>query len=99
MTATVAAYPDAAAAPRVSVARGYRFELVKLVSQWRIRLLVLACWIAPAALRRRRESAEFAPRRHALRPLDARHGMGRFAGGPRILGHLGAPAADFGGRR
>ncbi|KUM99551.1 ABC transporter permease [Streptomyces yokosukanensis] len=33
---------------RVSVARGYRFELVKLVSQWRIRLLVLACWIAPA---------------------------------------------------
>lgn len=32
----------------VSVARGYRFELVKLVSQWRIRLLVLACWIAPA---------------------------------------------------
>jgi ABC-2 type transport system permease protein len=31
----------------VSVPRGYRFELVKLVSQWRIRLLVLACWIAP----------------------------------------------------
>ncbi|MGW5662613.1 ABC transporter permease [Streptomyces sp. NPDC003758] len=37
-----------ARAPRVSVVRGYRFELVKLVSQWRIRLLVLACWIAPA---------------------------------------------------
>jgi ABC-2 type transport system permease protein len=37
-----------ASAPRPSVARGYRFELVKLVSQWRIRLLVLACWIAPA---------------------------------------------------
>ncbi|MEU9450569.1 ABC transporter permease [Streptomyces sp. NPDC048277] len=32
---------------RVPVSRGYRFELVKLVSQWRIRLLVLACWIAP----------------------------------------------------
>lgn len=32
----------------VSVPRGYRFELVKLFSQWRIRLLVLACWIAPA---------------------------------------------------
>jgi ABC-2 type transport system permease protein len=30
------------------VPRGYRFELVKIVSQWRIRLLVLACWIAPA---------------------------------------------------
>ncbi|MER7196324.1 ABC transporter permease [Streptomyces sp. CB01635] len=46
MTATIAAGPAAAA--RVSVARGYRFELVKLVSQWRVRLLVLACWIAPA---------------------------------------------------
>ncbi|GHF16263.1 ABC transporter permease [Streptomyces spiralis] len=29
------------------MARGYRFELVKLVSQWRIRLAVLACWLAP----------------------------------------------------
>ncbi|MFB7714309.1 ABC transporter permease [Streptomyces sp. NPDC056105] len=48
MTATVAAGHGAMAAPRVSVARCYRFELVKLVSQWRIRLLVLACWIAPA---------------------------------------------------
>lgn len=32
----------------VPVTRACRFELVKLVSQWRIRLLVLACWIAPA---------------------------------------------------
>ncbi|WP_432974371.1 ABC transporter permease [Dactylosporangium sp. CA-233914] len=50
MTATVAlddVDKDPGARP-VSVARGYRFELVKLVSQWRIRLLVLACWIAPA---------------------------------------------------
>jgi ABC-2 type transport system permease protein len=48
-TATTATYDDAEAAPpRVSVARGYRFEMVKLVSQWRIRLLVLACWIVPA---------------------------------------------------
>ncbi|NJC73445.1 ABC transporter permease [Planosporangium thailandense] len=47
MTTTVAA-DRAAGARRVPVARGYRFELVKLVSQWRIRLLVLACWIAPA---------------------------------------------------
>lgn len=38
----------ASRAARVSVSRCYRFELVKLVSQWRIRLLVLACWIAPA---------------------------------------------------
>lgn len=35
------------AAGRVPVGRVYRFELVKLVSQWRIRLLVLACWTAP----------------------------------------------------
>ncbi|WNM31059.1 ABC transporter permease [Streptomyces sp. Li-HN-5-11] len=47
MTATVVDAP-AAAARRVSLPRCYRFELVKLVSQWRIRLLVLACWIAPA---------------------------------------------------
>ncbi|MEV6848580.1 ABC transporter permease [Actinoplanes sp. NPDC051411] len=31
----------------VSVPRGYRFEMVKLVSQWRIRLLVLVCWLTP----------------------------------------------------
>ncbi|MFE6054228.1 ABC transporter permease [Kitasatospora sp. NPDC056446] len=36
--------PDARPVP---VGRVYRFELVKLVSQWRIRLLVLACWTAP----------------------------------------------------
>jgi ABC-2 type transport system permease protein len=37
-----------AAVRPVSVPRGYRFELVKLVAQWRIRLILLACWIAPA---------------------------------------------------
>ncbi|MGW7820557.1 ABC transporter permease [Streptomyces puniciscabiei] len=47
-TATVAATTPASGTERVSVARAYRFELVKLVSQWRIRLLVLACWVAPA---------------------------------------------------
>jgi ABC-2 type transport system permease protein len=47
MTTTVTAPPAPAAARPVSVPRGYRFELVKLVSQWRVRLLVLACWIAP----------------------------------------------------
>lgn len=31
-----------------SLVRVYRFELVKLLSQWRIRLLLLVCWIAPA---------------------------------------------------
>ncbi len=44
---TIVAADHTIAARRVSVPRGYRFELVKLVSQWRIRLLVLACWIAP----------------------------------------------------
>ncbi|MGW3031338.1 ABC transporter permease [Streptomyces sp. NPDC001178] len=47
MTATVTA-DKVVRARRVPVSRGYRFELVKLVSQWRIRMLVLACWIAPA---------------------------------------------------
>ena len=47
MTATVADAGVVAARP-VSAARGYRFELVKLLAQWRVRLLVLACWIAPA---------------------------------------------------
>jgi ABC-2 type transport system permease protein len=32
----------------VPVGRGYRFELVKLIAAWRIRLLVVACWLAPA---------------------------------------------------
>ncbi|GHJ39749.1 ABC transporter permease [Streptomyces sp. TS71-3] len=54
MTATIAGERptvddgQAGRARPVSVARGYRFELVKLVSQWRVRLLVLACWIVPA---------------------------------------------------
>ncbi|MQY10796.1 hypothetical protein SRB5_09090 [Streptomyces sp. RB5] len=50
MTATLtpATAVPAAEARAVPVRRVYRFELVKLLSQWRIRLLVLACWIAPA---------------------------------------------------
>jgi ABC-2 type transport system permease protein len=47
MTATTAEAPTRPA-PVASVGRGYRFELVKLFSQWRVRLLVLACWLAPA---------------------------------------------------
>ncbi len=35
---------------RVPVLRGYRFELVKLVSQWRVRLLILASWIGPGVV-------------------------------------------------
>ncbi|GGK77740.1 ABC transporter permease [Mangrovihabitans endophyticus] len=49
MTATAAAPRAVAGRPgRVPVTRVFRFELVKLVSQWRIRLLVPACWVAPA---------------------------------------------------
>jgi len=40
----------AAPAHPVPVRRGYRFELVKLLSQWRLRLLVLAAWVAPAVV-------------------------------------------------
>ncbi len=46
MTVTIAD-DRAAVARRAPLTRGYRFEVVKLVSQWRIRLLVLACWIVP----------------------------------------------------
>ncbi|MFE3265486.1 ABC transporter permease [Streptomyces sp. NPDC059215] len=47
MTATLT--ENVTAVPlRVPVVRAYRFELVKLLSQWRIRLVILACWIAPA---------------------------------------------------
>ncbi|AUA11622.1 ABC transporter permease subunit [Streptomyces sp. SID8382] len=53
MTATLTQRPEqeherATGGRRAPVARACRFEFVKLVSQWRIRLLVLACWIAPA---------------------------------------------------
>jgi len=48
MTATISA--PAAAPRRIPVRRGYRFELVKLLSQWRLRILILACWIVPAVL-------------------------------------------------
>ncbi|HEX4700752.1 MAG TPA: ABC transporter permease [Pseudonocardiaceae bacterium] len=47
MTADVTETPPPPARP-VTVARGYRFELEKLLSQWRVRLLLLACLIGPA---------------------------------------------------
>jgi Phosphoesterase family len=46
MTATIVA--PAAAPHRVPVTRCCRFELVKLLAQWRVRLLILAAWVAPA---------------------------------------------------
>ncbi|MFI2608315.1 ABC transporter permease [Kitasatospora sp. NPDC018619] len=48
MTTTTAARAVAAHGPGpVPLGRVYRFELVKLLAQWRIRLLALACWSAP----------------------------------------------------
>ena len=48
MSAAIAA--PAAAGRAIPVLHGYRFELVKLLSQWRLRLLILASWFVPAAL-------------------------------------------------
>jgi ABC-2 type transport system permease protein len=58
MTATAADIPasappaDAPPAPArpVPVTDAYRFELVKLFSPWRVRLLILACWLGPGVL-------------------------------------------------
>src|SRR3954453_16073307 len=47
MTAVAVAQPRARP---TSVRRGYRFELVKLLAQWPIRLALLACWLGPALL-------------------------------------------------
>ena len=47
MTVTTTAPSDELAPRHVPVARGYRFELVKLLAQWRVRVLILACWIGP----------------------------------------------------
>ncbi len=49
MTAAAVTLPTAGARP-APVRRGYRFELVKLLAQWPIRLALLACWLAPALL-------------------------------------------------
>ena len=39
----------AAVGPRpASILRVYSFELVKMASQWRVRILLLVCWVAPA---------------------------------------------------
>jgi ABC-2 type transport system permease protein len=47
MTTTAVRAPAPTTRP-VSIARAYRFELVKLLSQWRVRLLIVACAVGPA---------------------------------------------------
>jgi ABC-2 type transport system permease protein len=49
VTAAAVALPRTGARP-APVRRSYRFELVKLLAQWRIRLVLLACWVGPALL-------------------------------------------------
>ena len=49
MSAVAVTLPRADAPP-APVGRTYRFELVKLVTLWPVRLALLACWLAPAAL-------------------------------------------------
>ena len=39
-----------ASAPPAPVLNGYRFEVVKLLSQWRIRIVLAACWLGPALI-------------------------------------------------
>jgi ABC-2 type transport system permease protein len=49
MTATATTAPgEVVAPPTVSVGRVYRFELVKLLAQWWVRILIALCWIGPA---------------------------------------------------
>jgi ABC-2 type transport system permease protein len=49
VTAVAVAVPRLTARP-APVHRSYRFELVKLLAQWRIRLVLVACWLGPALL-------------------------------------------------
>ncbi len=45
---TAVALTEVAARP-APVLHSYRFELLKLMLQWRVRILLLTCWIAPGA--------------------------------------------------
>jgi ABC-2 type transport system permease protein len=49
VTATAVTRPAAGARP-APIWRGYRFELRKLLAQWPIRLVLVACWLGPAVL-------------------------------------------------
>ncbi|SDR89547.1 ABC-2 type transport system permease protein [Friedmanniella luteola] len=45
---TAVALPEVAARP-APVLSAFRFELLKLLSQWRVRILLAACWVGPGA--------------------------------------------------
>ena len=81
MTATIA---EAPAPSRRPVTRPGRPVAQRSASSWSScspsggsASCCVACWVGPALLRRRRQPAELAAQRHRLRPLDARHRLGR----------------------
>src|SRR5690348_2387284 len=41
-------YPVPAVAGRAGLGASVRFELLKLLAQWRVRVVLLACWVVPA---------------------------------------------------
>jgi ABC-2 type transport system permease protein len=47
VTAAAVALPGVGVRP-APVRRAYRFELVKLLAQWPIRIVLVACWVGPA---------------------------------------------------
>jgi ABC-2 type transport system permease protein len=49
VTAAAVALPSAGVSP-APVRRVYRFELIKLLAQWPVRLALLACWVGPALI-------------------------------------------------
>jgi len=49
LTTAVVTLPRAGIRP-ASAWRNYRFELIKLLAQWPVRLALLGCWVAPALL-------------------------------------------------
>ena len=59
MTAEAVVLPKAGAPP-APVWRGYRFELVKLLAQWPVRLGLLACWLGWFGFRQQTPSYLFA---------------------------------------
>ena len=49
MSSAAVALPTAGVRP-APVRRGYRFELIKLIARWPVRIALLACWAGPALL-------------------------------------------------
>jgi ABC-2 type transport system permease protein len=50
VTSAIAAEVPRAGTPPAPAWRSYRFELIKLLAQWPIRLVMLACWLGPALI-------------------------------------------------